>query len=286
MSDLVDVVDAAYPFDYRRLAGSVRVVLGYIGQAGETPHIWTQPEVDAVRVAGKVWAPIHTVPPGAFSLDAGKQAANMMREELTRYAYPSNGPVFLDVERSTYIANPQGARAGIAAWTVEMQAAGHSHAIAYVPAEAGYGWIADWTGSRPNFLLPNELGWQWQGGPNSGLPYDQSVFDPAVFATLLGTEPDVSDLSTADKAWFTAQLETVQANISKKLSAYAYDNDKANPEPYAAAHLSAKLDELIARPVPAPAGEVNVQLLANTIVAGIGPNLAAELVTALARKLA
>lgn len=286
MTDLIDVVDAAFPFDYRLLGASVKVVLGYVGQYRETPHVWTQSEVDAVRKAGRVWAPIHTPPPGTLTADTGRQAANAMRSELAGYDYPAGGPVFLDIEAGSYFADPGGAKDCAGAWAAEMRSDGHDYAVPYLPLAAGIGWRAGWGGPKPTVLPPFIVGWQWRGAPTTGKPYDESVFDPAVFAALLGTEDDDMPLNTADKAWIADQLETVQTGLAAKMTAYAWDSDPKNPMPAALVHLGAKLDETLAAIKAVPAGTVNVDTLAGELAVRLGPTLGAALVTALAAKLA
>src|SRR5689334_4293213 len=118
------VADQAYPTDPSKMPADVRVVLGYVGEVNMTPHIWTPAEVANVQAHGKLWAPIHTVPPHWVGRKLGHDAAALMVEELKRYTYPKAGPVFLDVEHSTYAESPGQVLAQVNDWAQDMHKAG------------------------------------------------------------------------------------------------------------------------------------------------------------------
>lgn len=283
---LVTVADCAYPFDYGRLPAGVPVVLGYVGSPTGTPHVWDQAEVDAVRATGRVWAPIWTPPDAVLSAQLGRQAANGMIAALARYRLTGAEPVFLDVEQSVYAANPGTATEAVAAWTAAMHAAGHPQAWAYVPARAGFGWAADWTGRPPAAVPFGCVGVQYAGQLDGGR-YDLSIFAPEVFAGLLATAgkgPDVLD--TTDKAWITGQLNTAVRQIGAAMSAYQWDNAPHQAEPNANVHIMAAVNEVRATLAQLAPAALPVDQLAAELQAKLGPALAADLAANLAARLA
>jgi hypothetical protein len=281
----VMAADAAFPFDYTRLPHGVRVVMGYTGQPGCTPHVWTQSEVAAAQAHGLTWVPIHTPPQGALYPNSGTQAGDLMVAELTHYQLPAHVPVFLDVERASWDKNPAGARAAVADWQAVMHAHGHPQAWAYLPNLAGSQWVADWVGQAPQHFAPGVIGVQYAGNVDGGR-YDLSVFDASVFAQPVApVAPKPTALTLADQEWLVSQLTKVQANLGAKLSAYVWDDDKAHPEPVALTHLSAKLDQLLhlhsSEPIPA----AQVEALAAELAKVLGPTLGTDVVVTLGKAL-
>lgn len=283
---LVTTADCAYPFAYDRLPAGVDVILGYVGSPTGTPHVWDQAEVDTVRATGRVWAPIWTPPDPALTAQLGRQAGNSMAAALGRYRLTGAEPVFLDIEQHVYAADPDGATQAVAAWTAVMHGAGHRQAWAYVPARAGYGWAANWTGTPPAAVPFGCVGVQYAGNVDGGR-YDLSVFTGDVFAPLLATIGKGTDvLDTTDKAWIEATINTAIKGVRTILSAYQWDNLADYPEPYAAKHLHellAKIDATVTQLAPAA---VPVDQLAAALETRLGPKLAADLAANLARRLA
>jgi hypothetical protein len=285
MTATVMAADAAYPFDYSRLPHGVSVVMGYTGQPGCTPHVWTEAEVAAVQHTGRTWVPIHTPPQTGLTPDMGKQAGNLMVEELKHYKLPEGCPVFLDVERASWSANPAGARAAVADWQAVMHAHGHPQAWAYLPTLAGAQWVADWVGQAPQHFAPGVIGVQYAGNVDGGR-YDLSVFAASVFAPpVVPPAPKPAPLTMPDQAWIVAQLNKVQANIGGKLSAYVWDDDPHHPEGVALVHLSAKLDHLLALHETAPIPPSQINELATELAKVLGPVLGTDVVVALGKAL-
>lgn len=283
---LVLTVDCAYPFDYSRAPAGTKVVLGYVGQFGCTPHIWQPSEIATARAAIGAWAPIWTPPQGTFNWSNGAQAANGMHVALEAMNYPKAGPVFLDIEHATWAADPNGVGLGIREWQVTMTVAGWPNSHAYVPAAAGYGWAADWTNVRPTSLPDNLVGQQYAGNVDGGR-YDLSVFRASIFDALLtkGTVDTVA-LTTEDKAWIAAQLGTVQTNLLNTWERSAWDTRPTQPFPYslkAIFELVTQLQTEITQGLPASGG---ASALASQIAVALGPDLGAAVATELSKRLA
>lgn len=189
MTGLVVGIDAAYPPAVTIIPASARVVLGYAGDVTTTPHVWTRAEVDAVRATGRAWWPIWTMPERALTASDGEWAAAGMTAALPGYAFPVGCPVFLDIESAAWYASPAGARAAVTAWQQGMAAAGWPRAYPYLPAPAGYGWLADWTGIPPATLPAGVVGVQYDHAL-AGDAYDISVFDPSLLSDPPGPAPD------------------------------------------------------------------------------------------------
>lgn len=176
--------DAAYPFDLALLPPGVTAVLGYVGQSGATPHLWSVAEIMAVQQRGYQWWPIWTVPQRALRGQDGTDAAGGMASALTGRGYPQGGPVFLDVEHSAYAADPVGAVDCALSWQHGMAWRGWPAAYWYSSLGAPCDWVADWTGTRPTSLPVGKIGVQYDHAL-AGDAYDLSVFDDHL-ATLLG----------------------------------------------------------------------------------------------------
>lgn len=283
---LILTVDCAYPFDYSRAPKGTRVVLGYVGQLHETPHIWTAVEITAARRAIGAWAPIWTVPPTGLNAQVGMQSGNGMRAALEAMNYPKAAPVFLDVEHRTWAESPTRAIEGVDAWELTMAQGGWHNAHAYLPAAAKRGWAADWTGVRPTSLPTYLVGQQYAGGQD-GDRYDLSVFRASIFDALLtkGTVTPVS-LTTDDKAWIVAQLHAVQTNTLNYWERGAWDAWKDHPFPYsqkAIFDLVTKLHVEITQGLPASGG---ASALASQIAVALGPDIARAVAAELSKRLA
>lgn len=177
MTQLVRVADAGYPFDLSKLPADVHAVAGYV--YGDTPHIWSLTEVQAVRATGREWWPIYTAPSTGQILSAvgGSAAGQIMCRKLVPYGVDSNTPVFLDIENGTWNASPSGAMAYLNSWKSVMSLNGYQNHYGYVPWSAQTDWVANWTGQSPSALPPNVFGWQYISDKMLGLPFDLSIFD-------------------------------------------------------------------------------------------------------------
>lgn len=211
MGNLIDAADAAYPFAYGLLPNTVRHILGYVGLPGYTPNIWTAADVAAVHAAGRQWHPIVTLPEHSVSAEWGQAAARCQLAACAALGYAKGGPVFLDVEHDTYVADPPGADAAVAAWRVMMAAGGYPTCVPYLPLVANRGWVAGPVTARPDVLPATWQGWQYARSVNGGR-YDLSVFDPAVFTAPVPTPtptPWDGDMLPDERAWLKAVYDFV-----------------------------------------------------------------------------
>lgn len=226
MTRLVKAADCAFPFDYSILPDDVTVILGYVGEYGNTPHIWSTQEVTAARDTGRIWCPIWVTPQRGLVQADGVHAARGMVAALVQYRHPKHLPVFLDIEYASYHANPVGAMGAVQAWQFGMAAAGWQNAIAYLPKEAGAGWIADWTGVDPTSLPVGWRGEQYAGNVDHGR-YDLSEFDPTLFHAPVGDDEmalfDGHALTDAEKAQRDRLAEFIQANAREGVRGFFLD---------------------------------------------------------------
>lgn len=284
--DKVLVADAAYDFPLSHLPRGVSAVLRYVGSPTGTPHLVSLDAVAAIRAAGYAWAPIWTPDAAVFTRQLGLQAGNGMVDALRRYSLLGPEPVFLDIEKHVYDAAPESCMAGVSAWQNVMHQHGHQRAYAYLPAEAGQQWVADWVNVAPHHFAPGVIGVQYAGAVH-GDEFDLSVFSRSLFQPLLDAQKGSAvALTDSDKKWLTDQLAAVQDNLARQARAYQWDNMASAPQPHANKHLDAKLDQVLARLSGAGAGPVDPAALADAIVARGGPQLAALVADLLSRRLA
>lgn len=286
MADLIDAADCAYPPPaHLGWPATVRVVCGYLG--GDTPHVWTPQEVAAVTVTGRLWCGIWTAPSRGQHLVAATGTADGAgaAQQLAALRIDPALPVFYDIEQGTYAASPSGALAALAAFKAILAGHGYRHVYGYLPWSAQRDWVANWTGARPTSLPAGTVGWQWSGSV-AGIPYDRSVFDPALFPMI--TTPGgsaVATLDNDDRTWIDSQLRSWFSDLSLKLSAYVNDNQPAAPQPFALRHLSTQLAAVQAKIGALSTGSTDVTALAQALAADLGPDLGKQLVTALASAL-
>jgi hypothetical protein len=179
---LILAADASTPVTPAQLGAEYQAILGYVGEAGMTPHVWTPAEVDAARAGGMWFGPIWT--PSQSGLDAahGTAAAQSMLAVLPSYGVPKGSAVFLDTEKSAWDLSVPETAAAVDAWGYWMRKGGYVpypyvawEAIGAVPAV----WAAWYTYQRPTALPQGVIGWQFsdQGG---GGAWDISVFDASL----------------------------------------------------------------------------------------------------------
>lgn len=177
---LVLVVDQADPTPPHMLPGEAVAVAGYVGLQGSTPHVWSLGEVNAVRASGRQWWPIVVPPQRTLTGADGGPAAECMIAACHALGVSTDTPVLIDIEHASWVANPAGAQACISEFKSLVGLAGFRKAYAYVPAGAGFDWIAHWTNIRPTELPDGCVGVQYGGGP--GGAYDLSVFEASLMA--------------------------------------------------------------------------------------------------------
>lgn len=175
-------IDAAYPPDYTQAPPGTKAILGYVGESGPAANIWDLDAVHAARAFCGHWWPIWFPPQGVLSIAEGARAASSMISVLPGYGVAKDDPVFLDIEHDSWVANPDDALGCVRAWRQAMNAAGYEKAYAYVPAVAGFDWIADWVDSAPKKLPAGVIGQQYAGNVDEGR-YDMSVFDSSLWGS-------------------------------------------------------------------------------------------------------
>lgn len=190
---LLHVADCAYPIPTAGYPKDLFAVAGYVG--GNTPHVWTASERDAIHNIGLRWWGIWTMPERALTAQDGIDAARGQVAAYNTIPYPKDAPALLDIEHSAYVANPAGAEAAVAAWRQAMNAAGWPVAVPYLPLVANHGWVAQWDNVRPDTLPAGWLGKQY-GGETSPYALDLSVFDPSVDGTAARPAPAPGVVST------------------------------------------------------------------------------------------
>jgi len=279
---LINVVDAATPPDYARLPRSVKVVLGYVGQYGCTPHVWS---TDEARRRMGAWAPIWVPPQRRMTAETGKRAAQAALHAVAQYDYPHGGPVFFDIERHGYDADPAGARAALSAFRALLAQDGRWRGIGYGPVESGARWVAKWVTVRPDSLPAGWAGQQWHGATHGGV--DLSVFRPAVFHAILNhnNEDGASVLDKDDKQWLVKQLGTLQHNLGGRVDALRTGTLGHDSYPANLRDMLAKLDDIDAQLKGDGGAVINIDALATSLAGKLGPDLAGQLVAALAAKL-
>lgn len=286
MARLTLVADCAYPFDYSRLPRGVAVILGYVGSLTGTPNVWTQPDVDQVRATGRAWCPIWTPAAAVLSAQLGLQAGNEMLAALAGYDGLAGCPVFLDIEQHVYAADPAGAKHAWRAWQDTMHAGGHPVAWPYLPLAAGYGWRADWTGTRPKVLPAGIAGWQYEGHVDADR-YDLSVFDHSVFTGWISQSGGAAmPLSKDDRKFIVEQCQSVQDNVLARLRGIYHDGWDGHPHPAALTHLADQLADVGKAVAGLPAAGIDPGHLAGLIAAQLGPDVAKAVADELHRRLA
>lgn len=211
---LIQAVDAATPA-LGAIPPQAKVVLGYVGAPGHTPHIWTLTEVNAVRATGRQWWPIWVPAQGLMSAATGQAAARGMLAALPRYSVAAGTPCFFDVERSSWEASQAGVRAAVAAFKQAMRAAGYSRPLGYVPRAAGIDWIANWTNSPPAALPAGVIGQQYRS-TNS---WDFSVFDAALLQATPTNTIEEDDMSAQDVNDINGHTDDTAAHIIHQIEA-------------------------------------------------------------------
>lgn len=283
--DLISVADAAYPFDYAELPSGVVAVCGYVGQSGETPHVWSTQEADAARKAVGAWAPIWVPPQGVMTADTGVHAAAELAGVLGQYGVPADSPMFFDIEEHSYEASPAGARSAASAFVASMARHGCHNAWPYVPLAMGKGWVAHYVGAPPRRLPKGYAGLQWTNKGHGGT-FDLSVFHRSVFAPILNNDKDSAmPLDKADKTWIAAELTHMQDNILGRIDAlhggkgggvtWSVNLHSVNAEVIAVHHAL----------TDAPVTPVDVTALADRLAITLGNDVAAQVVAELGKRL-
>ena len=177
MNSLILAVDAAWPPDMRLLPLLARAIIGYLGEQGATPHVWTRAEADAYRATGRRWWGIWTPPQTDMSSAAAVRAAQGAITQAQLMGCAKTDPLFVDIEAGTWQANPAQAGYFVAVWKGYLKGHGWTRPFGYVPMAAGFDWVAHWIGQRPDTLPTPWVGLQYAANVAAGA-YDLSVFDP------------------------------------------------------------------------------------------------------------
>lgn len=283
--DFVHVADCAYPQDWVILPDNVTVVLGYIGQDGATPHVWTMADIQTVEDAGLLWGAIWTPPQAGFDPNVGAAAGNGMVAALERISYPVAAPVFLDIEQHTYATDPHTVLAGVAAWQHAIAARQTGQAIPYLPAAAQRGWIADWVGVAPVRLAAGVVGVQY-AGRLAGDRYDLSVVDPAALAGLAHfTRGNVMTFDKDEINWLQTNVVSKITNLHAALDRMYSDHDTAAPRPYAMRHIKADTAAILADLAKSATASVDTAKVAAAIAADLKATLGTDVAAELGKRL-
>ena len=140
---------------------------------GDTPHIWTGPEIKALRARWCVPICVHDYPAG----DPRALAAQFIAA-LHGQGVPGGSLVALDTESTPM---PE----YVAAFNDAMTAGGYPLAeyeskgpLGTNPPTSGGRWVADWTGVP--HLFPGSIATQYASSDMIKLPWDASVIDGTV----------------------------------------------------------------------------------------------------------
>lgn len=248
---LVSVADGAYPQDnYDFLPPTVTWWLGYVG--GETPHAWTYDERMRLEDTGRTWGGIWTAPQsGPYTRGQAQADAAGMIAGLTRLRYPTGRPVFLDVERSVWAANPAQTDDAADYWRVIMHESGWAPSAWYGPVGSGCGWLADWTGVPPVTLPAGLVGIQYDHAL-AGDRYDISRFDSRFLSggNVSVTGPENWDANDW-QAFRSAVAETGLNTGTQLLDAVRAADTQTVGVLAAVEALSAKVDKIVTAQGPA-----------------------------------
>ena len=154
-------------------------VLGYVGRAGETPHIWTPAEwnrFEALRMF-PCWVPDTTSTP---AMDAKEAVSAVERLGWARYEGSATRAIILDGEMKQFPS-------WYDAWANEVAADGYYPvdygSASYIGANLAYSvWAADWNNIPA--LVPGQTvgGTQYKANiPFDGTEIDLSVIDLGLF---------------------------------------------------------------------------------------------------------
>lgn len=207
MTNLVLVGDAAYPPNPATYPADMVAVCGYLG--GDTPHVWTNAEIAALRATGRAFWPIWTAPnskagTAIFGAIGARDAAGMIAQLVARNI-PKDVPVFYDVEYSTWAASPTGATFAISTFKRDVSAAGWKEVYAYCTTGFNRDWVAKWTNVRPTSLPVDWVGQQYGGRPD----LDYSVFDlDKLGVTVPLSQDDVAAVAQATAAQVGKDMRT------------------------------------------------------------------------------
>jgi len=278
------VADASVPFDYSILPASIVAVAGYLG--GATYHTWTPGEVAQVQSTGRRWWGIWTAPQRRLSRKDGLDDATGTISALLARRYNKTDPVFYDVERSAWDADPAGAIAAITQWRSALRAEGWMLAYPYCPTGAGENWLPHWTGSTPPAIPPGSIGVQFEGLAADGR-YDLSIFSQTLWdahrdtngAPAMPIDPDL-------RALLVGQHHEVREWITQYGLA-AYDGQATNrPHPAGQVHIKADTENILAVVSKLSTAGVDADAFAQAVAAHLATTLPSAVVRALSLQLA
>jgi len=209
VSDLVEVADGAYPqTDYSFLPATVTAWWGYLG--GHTPHIWTTAEIAHLEATGRPFWSVWTAPEGvAYTPAQATTDAHGMVAALQARNRAALLPVALDVEESTYDANPVMARDNARLWCAIMRSSGYPNAVWYSKCHSEATWQACWGAGKPVSLPPGVIGVQYDHALANDR-YDISVFDVSLLED--GTMLTADDIAAA--IWQYATKNSVDVPVT------------------------------------------------------------------------
>lgn len=159
----------------RGLNIGAQVAAGYLGPAGNTPHIWTALDwaAQTARWRLPIWVPAN---PANAQAEAAAFAA-----ALEALRVPKGSTCALDLETHQWAGDVATFAALLRLAGYETISYGSASTIFGNPVESGY-WVADWTGQPHLYPHPGTVATQYNHDQvlANGVPVDQSLIVSAV----------------------------------------------------------------------------------------------------------
>ena len=217
---------------------SLREVWG-IYVAGDTPHVWTHPEVEelgrhGVRAVLPIVVPTQDPAIRWWTLGGGDTGGYEYTEQLVRdavaWGVPPGSPLVLDIEEATATAIGASAHSVVLGWVhactvhqlVPWIYAGPSFWSSAGASIGEHQWLAEWpqpTPETPPALPAGYSGWQYAGSGSGHGPVDLDVFAGGL--AYLGCDLRPGVFGTPEPAPVTAEAAPVEAQAVHEVAAVA-----------------------------------------------------------------
>ena len=263
--------DAAWP---PKSPPNVEFVAGYIG--GGTPHVWSDDEW-ASALAGssaQYTLPIFVrVPP--TTRDPVIEA-NFSADWAERHGQPHGTLIALDYETSTVQSYLSAFDAQIVKRGYKTVVYGSRSFVLQLKAPSGGRWTATW--NNVPHIDPGAVMTQYGGDVTLGQPYDLNV---AGDIDLWRSDMSATGPASWDAADWKAHDARVQSNVTTVLRKAVGPDDATVPAGVYFDRVEHKLDLL----ADLATGELTAQEVADLVVAGVGPEVAASVAALIGAKL-